>query len=142
VHWLLVPRPHSTQAPHDTVPPIHCHPSCLPPAPRDTPPPPPPRPPAPEHEDAIIEAEWLNYLDQTCDDIEVHYNLKEVRARRSIARFPRVTTGRLTAKRLQNLLPPANLLTVSLCGTPSFVRDVRELYLSMGMPRSLLSTVG
>jgi len=72
----------------------------------------------------------------------VHYNLKAVRDRRNIGRFPRVTTGRLTAKRLQNLLPPANLLTVSLCGTPNFVRDVRELYLSMGMPRSLLSTVG
>jgi len=95
-----------------------------------------------EHEEAIIEADWLAWLDQTCEDIELHINVKEVRSKRRAAIFPRLTTGRLTGTRLQNLLPPANLLTVSLCGTPNFARDVRELYLSMGLPRTLLSTVG
>lgn len=80
-------------------------------------------------------------MDATCDDFELHVNVKDVRSRRAARRLPRLTLGRLTPRRLQELLPPADLLTVSICGTPSFVTTMREMYLTMGLPRPLLSTV-
>lgn len=97
-----------------------------------------------EHEDSVPEADWLRFLDENCDDFELHVNLKAERKLAAEAResFPRVTFGRLTARRLERLLPPANLLTVSICGTPQFNNEVRQLYLSMGLPRTLVSIVG
>lgn len=97
-----------------------------------------------EHEDAIIEREWLAHLDATCPDFELHVNCLHLNDPAAVATsgLTRLTTGRLTPRRLEQVLPPANLLTVSLCGTPNFVRDIREMYVSLGLPRSLLSVVG
>lgn len=97
-----------------------------------------------EHEDAIIEPEWMSWLDEMCADFELHINLSRPRDRHAVAErgLPRVTTGRLTASRLEKVLPPANLLMVSLCGTPDFVKSVRETYRALGLPKSLLTTVG
>jgi hypothetical protein len=74
----------------------------------------------------------------------VHINLSRPKSRAAVGMLglPRVTTGRLSTATLESLLPPADLLTVSLCGTPDFVRVVRDQYISTGLPRSLLHTVG
>jgi peroxidase len=97
-----------------------------------------------EHEDAIIEREWLQFMDATCDDFELHINLSRVRSKRAVAEMalPRLTVGRLTPERLERLLPPRNLLAVSLCGTPRFQKDVRDIYGIIGLPKSLLMVVG
>jgi ferredoxin-NADP reductase/cytochrome b involved in lipid metabolism len=95
-----------------------------------------------ENEDAIIELPWLHHMDTICPDFELHINLKTVRRPERLVDVPRVYTGHLTPTRLERLLPPANLLTVSLCGTPNFVQTVRSQYLEMGLPKSLLSVVG
>jgi hypothetical protein len=97
-----------------------------------------------EHEDAFFEREWLQHLDTTCDDIELHINLSRVRSRSAVTsmRLQRLSVGRLSHTRLERLLPPRNLLAVSLCGTPRFQRDVREIYASLGLPKSLLMSVG
>jgi len=96
-----------------------------------------------EHEDAIIEREWLQHMDATCDDFELHINLSHIRDKRKVhdMGLVRLTTGRLTASRLERLLPPKNLLTVSLCGTPKFQKDIRDIYESLGLPKGLLSVV-
>lgn len=96
-----------------------------------------------EHEDAIIEREWLQHMDAICDDFELHINLSHVRNKRKVTEMalPRLTLGRLTPTRLERLLPPRNLLVVSLCGTPKFQKDIRDIYESLGLPKSLLSVV-
>jgi hypothetical protein len=97
-----------------------------------------------ENEDTVPEADWLRYVDSACDDFELRVNLKAARWGRdaAVAAFPRVTFGRLNPRRLERLLPPANLLTVSLCGTPAFADGVRGMYLDMGLPRTLISITG
>lgn len=97
-----------------------------------------------ENEDTVPEADWLRYVDSACDDFELHVNLKAARwgTDAAAAAFPRVTFGRLTPRRLERLLPPANLLTVSLCGTPAFADGVRAMFLNMGLPRTLISITG
>lgn len=94
-----------------------------------------------ENEDAVIELEWLRHMDAVCEDFELHLNLKAVKDPYQLADFPRVHSGRLNPKKLESLLPPTELLTVSVCGTPQFQREVSELYRSMGLPRSLLTVV-
>lgn len=94
-----------------------------------------------ESESSVIELDWLRAMDRECDDFELHLNLKNVRDKAALADLPRVYTGRLSASRLESLLPPTDLLTVSVCGTPNFQRETAELYHSMGLPRSLLTIV-
>lgn len=97
-----------------------------------------------QHEDDVPEADWLRWLDAECGDVELHVNLSVSRwgHESAIAAFPRVTFGHLTSRRLERVLPPANLLQVCLCGSPSFVADVRSLYLRMGLPRALICIAG
>jgi len=78
---------------------------------------------------------------QTCEDFELHVNLKTIRNPIALAGMQRVYTGRLTQERLDNVLPPTDLLTVSVCGTPQFQLDVSAEYSAMGLPRSLLTIV-
>jgi hypothetical protein len=96
-----------------------------------------------ENVDCVPEADYLRFMDASLDDFELHINVsRQADQETALRSFPRVTFGRLNARRLERLLPPANLLTVSLCGTPSFVSEVRKIFLEMGLPRTLISVTG
>lgn len=93
-----------------------------------------------EHEGAIPEIGWLRWLDANLPDFELHVNV--MRGSDAAASTPRTYFGRVTPRRLERLLPPANLLTVSVCGTPAFTSGIHSMYRDMGLPRTLLTTVG
>ncbi len=92
-----------------------------------------------EHEDAIIEREWLLHLHRTCPAVEMHFNLS--RAPSGTRSLPNVTTGRLTSARLGALLPAENFRSFAVCGSAAFTRDVREKLLALGLPKASIVVV-
>lgn len=91
-------------------------------------------------EDEVLEADWLLHAAETCPYFELHINIKKKRrAEHPLHRYENLYTGYLDEERLALILPPRNLLTVTLCGSSQFVRGLKDKYLAMGMPRGLVS---
>lgn len=94
-----------------------------------------------EEEETAIEYDWLLRIAASCPDIEVHFNVKNIRnPAHPIHQSQNVSSGYLSRERLASLIPPRNLLTVSLCGTSTFIRTMRDTYLSMGLPKGMVSS--
>jgi hypothetical protein len=100
--------------------------------------------------DSIIEREALVWLHANCPDIRIVFNLSRKPAagagalsgsEHEVDGGPVLTSGRLDAEKLVDILPRNDLLTVTCCGAPSFVEDVRDIYLRLGLPRPLFTVV-
>lgn len=94
-------------------------------------------------EDSVLELDWLRQMDALCEDFELHLQLKSLHDEETHG-LPEghVQTGRLDPTRLEELLPKSDLLTVSICGSAAFQNAVSDIYLTMGLPRSVLTVVG
>lgn len=91
-------------------------------------------------EDEVLEADWLLHAAETCPYFELHINIKaKRRAEHPLHRFENLYTGYIDEERLALILPPRNLLTVTLCGSSSFVRGLKDKYMNMGMPKGLVA---
>lgn len=95
-----------------------------------------------EDEDNILEGDWLRHCAKECPDFELHMNVTRAsRGGRALAQYEHHSTGYLNDGKLASILPPKDLLFVSLCGKSSFVRQIFNRYTKMGMPLGLLSVV-
>jgi len=95
-----------------------------------------------ENEDNILEGEWLNHCARECPNFELFINVKTAnRGGRVLESYQHTSTGYLTDTKLASLLPPRDLLFVSICGTTGFSRLVHDRYVEMGLPRGLVSVV-
>lgn len=106
-----------------------------------------------ESEASIIEREALAWFHANCPDIRIIFNVSKTASGGAIKGVPVVldadaedggpamVAGRLNAAKLVDILPRSDLTTVCCCGSPSFVDDVRDIYLRLGLPRPLFTIV-
>ena len=73
---------------------------------------------------------------------DLHVNVKRAnRGGVALRKFKRATIGYLSESTLAGVLPPKDLLFVSICGTSAFSRQISDQYVEMGLPRGLVSVV-
>jgi cytochrome b involved in lipid metabolism len=95
-----------------------------------------------EDEDNILEGDWLRHCTRECPEFELHMNVTRLtRGGRVLSSYENRSSGYLTESKLASILPPKDLLFVSICGKSSFVRSNFSMYTKMGMPLGLLSAV-
>jgi hypothetical protein len=98
-----------------------------------------------ETEDDIIERKVLTWLHCNCPDIVIQFNVKRTKPIVSSSDdpdgTPALSTGRLNAERLLDVLPESDLLSVCCCGAPTFVQTVRVAYMSHGLPRAMFTVI-
>lgn len=93
-------------------------------------------------EDEVLEAEWLLDAAQKCPYFELHINIKrKALGSHPLHSYENLHVGRVDDKQLAAILPPRDLLGVTLCGSNTFVTSMKEMYLSMGMPRGIVTAV-
>jgi ferredoxin-NADP reductase len=89
----------------------------------------------------------LTWLHQHCPKLTVHFNLKhrpQLRPLKPFARreaLPSYSHGRVTSQLLINLLPQTDLACVCICGDDTFVQTIKEQYVTLGVPRSMIVDV-
>jgi NAD(P)H-flavin reductase/cytochrome b involved in lipid metabolism len=95
-----------------------------------------------EDEDNLLECDWLKECADECPFFDLHINVaRDNHGGRVVEKYGNSSVGYLADAKLSSVLPSRDLLFVSICGNPTFVRQIQEQYLRLGLPRNMISVV-